>query len=40
MIAARLRTLGLPIRNGIYTIEQLHQSLVRLKSEGGGEANA
>jgi len=40
MIAARLRTLGLPIRNGIYTIEQLHQSLVRLKSEDGGGAHA
>jgi len=40
MIAARLRMLGLPIKNGIYTIEQLRQSLIRLKSEDGGDAHA
>jgi energy-coupling factor transport system ATP-binding protein len=36
LIAARLQALGLPVGQGIYTTEQLRQTLNKLKAEGGG----
>jgi energy-coupling factor transport system ATP-binding protein len=33
MIAARLRALGLPVKQGIYTMEQLKQELLELKAQ-------
>ena len=36
MIAARLISLGLPVRHGIYTIEQLREAVCELKRNGGG----
>jgi energy-coupling factor transport system ATP-binding protein len=36
MIAARLRTLGLPIEQGIYTIEQLRKALLNLRAAPPG----
>ncbi|MDR2599729.1 MAG: energy-coupling factor transporter ATPase [Oscillospiraceae bacterium] len=35
IIAARLRALGLPVKDGIYTIKQLQAELNKLKSKGG-----
>jgi len=40
MIASRLRSLGLPVKQGIYTIEQLRQSLLELRRESAGGLNA
>ena len=34
MVAARLRTLGLPVRQDIYTVEQLHRSLKDIRDGG------
>jgi energy-coupling factor transport system ATP-binding protein len=38
MVAARLRTLGLPIEQGIYTIKQLQYALNKLKAGGDKRA--
>ena len=38
MIAARLRSLGLPVAPGVYTIGQLKQALKELKFGGGSDA--
>jgi len=38
MVAARLRTLGLPVRQDIYTVEQLHQALVTIRDGGDNSA--
>ena len=35
MVAARLRSLGLPVDNDIYTVEQLHRSLREIRDGGG-----
>jgi len=35
LVAARLRAFGLPVENGIYTIEQMRQALNKLKAERG-----
>jgi len=37
-IAARLRSLGLSLEQGIYTIEQLRTSLNKLKNGGDTDA--